>query len=239
MTDDLQRLLASGLGMMQDYYEFLDCYFLQSDDEPGALDHKENDQLSLFYTMYSSFSDESAGFEDVLDSLCNEDDTYNACIDDQDRSDQRDEIKRDVLSHLTHGLERCGRDRSEILQGTGFGTTGDETLSECYDIVDDIGEGLDPDEVDIESMLEEIRSPVGELESLLASSSWFAEWEKNKYAIGAFAECLRELRTLQERELEAISKRVERGMADLTVHYELKVAACHRGTHEAEQGNDT
>ena len=225
--------------MMQDYYEFLDCYFLQSDDESGGLDHDENDQLSLFYTMYSSFSDESAGFEDVLDSLCNEDDTYNACTDDEDRSDQRDEIKRDVLSHLTHGLERCGKDRSEILQGAGFGSTGDEMLSEWYDIVDDIGEGLDPDDVDIESMLEEIRSPVGELESLLASSSWFAEWEKNKYAIGAFAECLRELRALQERELGATRKRAEREMADLKAYYDQKVATRHSGAREVGEGDDS
>ena len=80
--------------------------------------------------MYSSFSDESAGFGEVLDSLCNNDETYNACTDEEDQLDQRDEIKRDVLSHLTHGLERCGKNRSEILQGASFGTTDDEMLSE-------------------------------------------------------------------------------------------------------------
>lgn len=223
MTAELQRLLASGFAMMQDYYEFLDCYFLQADDEPGALDHEENDQLSLFYTMYSSFSEESAGFEEILDSLCAEDDTYKACTDEEDQLDQRDEIKRDALSHLTRGLERCGEDRSEILHGADFSTV-DEKLSEGYSLIDDIDQGVDPDEVDIESVLDEIRVPVDELASLLASSSWFADWEKNKYAIDAFTECLRKLRALQERELGAMRKRVEREMSELKAYYDQKVA---------------
>ena len=88
-------------------------------------------------------------------------------------------------------------------------------------------------------MFDEIRSPVGDLESLLASSSWFDEWEKNKYAIGAFAECCRELRALQERDLGAIRKRVERKITDLKVHYERKVVARHSGAGEAEEGNDS
>ena len=237
MTDDLQRLLASGFAMIQDYYDFLDCYFLQSDDEPGALDHEENDQLSLFFTMYSSLSDESAGFGELLGSLCNKDDTYNACTDEEDQLDLRDEIKRDVLSHLTTGLERCGRDRSEILHGVNFGIV-DAELSECYSLIDDIDEGTDPDELDIESRLDEIRSPFDELVSLLASSSWFAEWEDNKYTIDVFSECLRMLRAVQERELGAMRKRVEREGTDLKANYDQKVAGHRSGVREVAKGSD-
>ena len=75
MTDDLRRQLAD-YQSLQDYYEFLDSYFLQMGDEPGALSHDEMDQLGVFYTMYSSLSDDSDGFEDILDSLCNKDDEY-------------------------------------------------------------------------------------------------------------------------------------------------------------------
>ncbi len=220
--------------MLQDYYEFVDCYFFQLDDEPGALDHDEQDQLTLFYTMYSSLSDESDGFEDVLDSLCNKDDTYNACIDDSGRFEQRDEIKRNVLSHLTDGLERCGQDRSEILQGATFGSI-DETLSECYDLIDDIGDGLDPDEVDIESMIDQIRSPVDELASLLSPSSWFTEWEKDKYAIGPFVKCLRQLRVRQERDLAAMKERIKQETANLKTHLEQMIAERHSDARDGTE----
>ena len=212
--------------MMQDYYEFLESHFLQPEDEYGALDHDENDQLMLFYTMYTSLSDDADGFRDVLDSLCNTDDAFKSCTDDSDRLERRDEIRYDVLSHLTAGLERCGEDRSEMLQGTNFGTI-DGILSEHYAAIDEVGEGVDPDEVDIESMIDEIRKWVGTLASSLASSSWFSEWATNKYAIDVFAECLRQLRALQERDLAELKDRAEREVSNLRAHFEQKTAAHH------------
>ena len=191
MTDDLRQQFAD-YRMLQDYHEFLDSYFLQVGDEPGALSHDETDQLTLFYTMYSSLSDDSGGFEDVLDSLCNKNDEYNACTDDSDRLEQRDAIRSDVLAHLRDGLERCGQDRSEILEGTN-GCAVDDGLTECHDLIDEIDAEVDPDEVDIESTLDEARSSVDDLDSMLSPSSWFGEWEKHKYAIDAFVDCLQQL----------------------------------------------
>ena len=215
--------------MMQDYYEFLESHFLQPEDEYGALDHDENDQLMLFYTMYTSLGDETDGFGDVLDSLCNSDDAFKACTDDSDRLDRRDEIRCDVLSHLRAGLERCGEDRSEMLHGANFGTI-DGILSEHDAVIDEVGEGVDPDEVDIESMIDEIRKCVGNLASSLASSSWFREWATNKYAIDVFAECLRKLRALQEHDLAALKDRAEREASNLRARFEQKAAA-HQSVH--------
>ena len=79
MTEDLQRQLAD-YETLQDYYEFLDSYFLPLDDDLDALTDDEENRLRLFCTAYWSLSEDSDGFEDVLDSLCNADDTYNACV---------------------------------------------------------------------------------------------------------------------------------------------------------------
>ena len=210
--------------ILLDYYEFVDCYFLQLDDEPDALDHDEQDQLRLFYTMYESLSDESDGFENALDLLCTTDDTYIACTGDSDRCERRDEIKNDVLSHLTDGLERCGHNRSNVLQGAN---SINETLSQCYGIIDEVGDGVDPDEIDIESMIDEIRSPVDELASVLSPSSWFTEWEKDKYAIGPFVKCLRQLRARQERDFAAMKERVEQETANVKEDFEQTLAERH------------
>ena len=211
--------------MLQDYYEFVDCYFLQLDDEPDALDHHEQDQLRLFYTMYESLSDESDGFENALDLLCTTDDTYIACTGDSERCERRDEIKYDVLSHLRNGLERYGHDRSSVLQ---CANSIDETLSECDGFIDEVGDGVDPHEIgDIESMLDELRGPVDELASALSPSSWFAEWEKNKYALGPFVERLRQLRARQERKLAAMQKRVEQERANVKEDFEQTLAERH------------
>ena len=178
MTDDFQRLFATAFVMLQDYYEFLDDYFLHADDEPGNLG-PERHQLELFYAMYTSLSDDSDDFGEVLDALCEQDYEYISCTDDCDRLERRDEIRHEVLSHLLAGLERCGQDRSEILQSTNSG------------------------------YIDEISSPVGDLASSLASPSWFAAWEKNTYAIDEFAACLRKLRAQQHRDLAVLKDRIE------------------------------
>ena len=185
--------------------------------------------------MYSSLCNDSGGFEDILDSLCSKDDTYNACTDDSDRLEQRDEIKIDVLSHLRDGLERCGQDRSEILQGTN-GSAVDDQVSECYEQIDEIGAAVDPDGVDIEPMLDEIGTSVEELEALLSPSSWFGDWKNHKYTIGAFADCLGQLRVLQERDLAAMKRRVEREIANLKTHLEQKVAGSYPEARDGTGG---
>ena len=134
------------------------------------------------------------------------------------RGERRDQIKFEVLSHLEDGLEHCGRDRSEILQSTN-GSAVDDKVSDCYGLVDEIGAGVDPNEVDLESRLDEIRASVHALKSLLSPSSWFGEWQKHKYAIGPFVECLGQLRTLQERDLAAMKKRVEQKIENLRAHF--------------------
>ncbi|MCY4597389.1 MAG: hypothetical protein OXC19_21630 [Bryobacterales bacterium] len=229
MTADFQRLFANASVMLQDYYEFLEDYFLQADVDPGNLG-PESHQLELFYTMYKSLSDDSEDFGEVLDTLCAKDYEYTSCTDDCDRIERRDEIRYEVLSHLLAGLERCGQDRSEILQSTNAGYV-DEALSEHCSLIDDIGRGVDPDEVDIEAMIDEIRSPVSDLASSLASSSWFGAWEKNTYAIDEFAECLRKLRAQQADDLAVLKDRIELEVVNLRARFEQRLEG-HKGNQD-------
>lgn len=211
MSDDfLESFTAAGLDMWNDYNEFLEDNFLCG-EEPGNLGTEEH-ALQRFYGLYTSLGDNSGPFGEVLDALCEEDYDYQSCADDDERADRRDEIIREVSSHLLDGLYRCGKDRSEILQATN---SFDEILSESRNLIDKIGGDVDPDEVNIDAMIDELRRPVANLASSLASSSWSPGWEENSYGIDEFAEFLRKLRTQQDRALTILKSRAEEEGSDL------------------------
>ena len=116
--DDYQLVL--------DYDEFVDCYFLQGDDDADSLRPAEDEHLRCFYTMYAEFSDESAGFDQALDEWCTTDEAYLACTGDDEACARREAIKTDALSHLGEGLGQCGQDRA-----TGREANFEDRLSEC------------------------------------------------------------------------------------------------------------
>ena len=211
MTDDLiESFTVAGLDMWQDYNEFIEDNFLCG-DEPGNLGTEEH-SLQVFYGLYTSLSDGSCGFQEVLDAFCKQDYDYKSCADDDERDERRDEIIRELSSHLLDGLCRCGNDRSEILQTSNYF---DELLSENRSLIDEVDGDVDPDQVDIEAVIDEIRSPVVDLASSLASSSWFPTWEADTFAIDEFAECLRRLRAKQDHDLAILKDRVEREVWNL------------------------
>ena len=211
MTDNfLESFFVAGLEMWQDYNEFLEDNFLWG-DEAGNLGAEEH-PLQVFYGLYTSLSDDSSPFEEVLVALCEQDHDYKSSADDDERDERRDEIVREVSSHLLEGLDRCGEDRYEILQTTSYFN---EILAENRSLIDEIGGDAHPDEVDIEAMIDEVRRPVADLASSLASSTWFPSWEKDAYAIDEFAECLRKLRAQQDHELAILKDRAEKEGSNL------------------------
>ena len=215
MTDNyLESFLAAGLEMWQDYDEFLEDNFLCG-DEPGNLGPEEH-SLQVFFGMYSSLSDEYSGFGEVLDALCEQDYDYESCADDDERGERRAEIVREVSSHLLDGLLRCGRDRSEILEASSHF---DEILSETCSLIDETHRDVDLGEVDLEAIIDEMRSPVADLASSMTSSSWFPVWERNTYAIDEFAGCIRDIRTQQDRDLEILKNRLEEEVADIRLRF--------------------
>ena len=211
MSDNfLESFLVAGLDMGQDYNEFLEDNFLWG-DEAGNLGAEEH-PLQVFYGLYTSLSDDSGPFEEVLVALCEQDHDYKSCADDEERDDRRAAIVREVSSHLLEGLDRCGKDRSEILEATNCFN---EILSENRSLIDEIGGTPHSDEVDIEAMIDEVRWPVADLASSLASSTWFPSWEKDPYAIAEFAASLRKLRAQQDRDLATLKDRAEKEGANL------------------------
>ena len=211
MTDNfLESFLVAGLDMWQDYNEFLEDNFLWG-DEAGNLGAEEH-PLQVFYGLYTSLSDDSGLFEEVLVALCEQDHDYKSCADDEERDDRRGAIVREVSSHLLKGLDRCGEDRYEILQATSYFN---EILAENRSLIDEIGGAAHSDEVDIEAMIDEVRRPVADLASSLASSTWFPSWEKGRYAIAEFAECLRKLRAQQDHDLATLKDRAEKEGSNL------------------------
>ena len=205
VTDNfLESFFVAGLEMRRDYNEFLEDNFLWG-DEAGNLGVEEH-PLQVFYGLYTSLSDDSGPFEEVLVALCEQDHEYSASADDDERDDRRDAIVREVSSHLLEGLDRCGKDRYEILQATNYFN---EILAEKRSLIGEIGGDAHSDEVDIKAMIDEVRRPVADLASSLASSTWFPSWEKNTYAIAEFAACLRKLRAQQDHDLATLRDRAE------------------------------
>jgi hypothetical protein len=210
----LESFSAAGLDMWQDYNEFLEENFLCG-DEPGSLGPEEH-TLQAFYGLYTSLSDDSGILGEVLDTLCKQDFDYESCADDDERDERRDEIVREVSSHLQDGLYRCGRDRSEILQATNWF---DEILADNCKLIDEIYRDGDPGQVEVEAIVDEIGRPVADLASSMASSSWFPDWEKHTYTIDEFARCLRDLRAQQDRDLAALKNRAENEVAKVRSHF--------------------
>ncbi|MDE0107900.1 MAG: hypothetical protein OXJ37_02740 [Bryobacterales bacterium] len=223
MSFDLERFSLIAHAELGEFYEFLDAYFLHEDDGPGDLG-TEFHQLEMFYTMYTLLSDGSGPFEDALDALCEEDFEHGSCTDDCDRDERLGEIRRDVQRHLVEGLERCGKDRYEALETKNSGYI-DEILSEHQSLIDGIGGGVAPDEIDIGTMIDEVRRPVLDLEASLASSSWFASWLKHPYTLNEFAECLCKLRAQQHSDLASLKTYMEQRVAELKVRFEQRLAA--------------
>lgn len=206
MTDDvLESFTAAGLKMVQDYNEFLEDNFLWG-DEAGNLGAEEH-PLRVFYGLYTSLSDDSSPFVEVLVALCSQDHDYSTSADDDERDERRNEIVQEVSSHLLEGLNRCGKDRYEILQAFNYFN---EILSKNRSLTDEVGGDANPDEVDLEAMIDEFRRPVEDLVSSLAPSAWFQGWERNRCAIAEFAECLRSLRTQQVHDLAILRHRAEK-----------------------------
>ena len=119
--------------LVWDYDEFVDCYFLQGDDDADSLREAEHEQLRLFYTMYAELSDESAGFDKALAVWCATDEAYLACTGDEEACARRDAIKNNALSHLSQGLARCGQDRANVREANSL----DETLSEYCGVIEE------------------------------------------------------------------------------------------------------
>ena len=91
MTDDIvESFTVAGLEMVQDYNEILEDNFLWG-DEAGNLGAEEH-PLRVFYGLYTSLSDDSGPFEEVLVALCTQDHDYSTSADD----DERDEIVQEV-----------------------------------------------------------------------------------------------------------------------------------------------
>ena len=208
-----QVQLAQGYVDYQDYEEFVGNYYLEIGDDPGELRGDEEDQLMLFYTMLSSLRDDSDGFNEALDTLWTEDERFDECTDEdeEEREEKQREIRADIKDsvelHVEHGLERCGTDRSEVRVSCD---AIDERLSEYVGMTDDIGEGCDADDIAAEA--EEIRALVEDVSQQLRASSWFEEWEKHTYALAPFATCLRHLRSLHEKQIDTLTRRVEEAL---------------------------
>ena len=199
--DDYQLVL--------DYDEFVDCYFLQGDDDADSLRPAEDEHLRCFYTMYAEFSDESAGFDQALDEWCTTDEAYLACTGDDEACARREAIKTDALSHLREGLGQCGQDRATVREANF-----EDRLSECCST--------------IEAMLDEIREIRGEVDELAAAfspASWLTEWEKNPYALDPCIDQLRQLRARPARQRAARQKRIQEEMESVKESCEQTLAA--------------
>jgi len=219
---DIERFSLMAHTALGDFYEFLDAYFLHEDDGPEDLG-PERCHLEMFYMMYTLLTDGGGTFDDVLDALCAEDFEYGSCTDDCDRDERRDGIRSDVQGHLAEGLECCGKDRYEVQETKNSGYI-DEILSEHQSLIDGIGDGVEPDEIDIGAMIDEVRKRVVELEASLASSIWFASWLKAPHTINVFAECICELRAQQHSDLASLKSHIEQRVAKLKVRYEQRLA---------------
>ena len=203
----------SPFGSYNGYVELIEAVYLGG-DEGESLEEQEESLLMTFYSMYSTLEGGDHGFDkimdDMLDSLCGEDDE-----DEENREWRRDEEFREVLGHLTRGLERCGEDRREVL---GHVDRIERELSECQDLrnerresdgFDSFDAGILEGICDIEAGMEDVS------QHLSASALWFDEWEKNKYAVGVFFDCMRQLRCLHGNRLDAAKTRAEREIAEI------------------------
>ena len=182
-----------------------DCYIEmgEREDAESSLPEQEESLLMTLYSMYSALQCGDYGFDRIVDEvlarLRDEDDP-----DDTHESWWRDGEFREIESHLVRGLERCGEDRTEV---RGYVSSVGEWIDEYQDLR---GE---PD--DLESLVSDIEaSTASTAEHLSASAAWFDEWEKSKYAVDVFFECIRQLRLLHQNRFEAARTRVERAISE-------------------------
>jgi serine/threonine protein kinase len=200
----------SPFGSYNGYVELIEAVYLGG-DEGESLEEREESLLMTFYSMYSAMEGGDHGFDktmdDMLDSLCSDEDE-----DEETREWRREEEFREILSHLTRGLERCGEDRREAL---GHVDRIESGLSECQDLRNERTESDDSDAdileriCDIEAGMEDVSR------HLSASALWFDEWKKNKCALGLFFDCMRQLRCLYGNRLDAAKTRAEREIAEI------------------------
>ena len=163
--------------------------------------------------MYESFKDETDDFRDDLNLLCKEDYEYNECTDEDERDDQRINIKFDILRHLTDALERCSLDRSEIQESRDYI---DDKLSYISESLKDNYTDLCCE--DIDCIVKDLRTQLDELKSSLSSSSWYDKWENDSYSLDPFVKCIRQLRAFQERIIADMKARVNGETTRMNVH---------------------
>ena len=201
----------SPFGAYNGYVGLVEDVYLDGEDGE-SLEEQEESLLMTFYSMYSALEGGDHGFDkimdDILNSLRNEDDE-----DEETREWRRDEEFREVLGHLTRGLERCGEVRKEVLDY--IKRLDGELYYECQDLrneraaSDDFKGGHPERSDDIEAVTNDAS------QYFLASDAWFDEWEKGKYAVEVFFDCVRELRCLHVFRLGAAETRVKRKIVQL------------------------
>ena len=199
----------SPLSSHNGYVDLMEACYLEPCEEPElSLPEQEESLLMTFYSMYSALQCGDHGFDrladEVLDSLGNEDDH-----DDYDAYESwRDEEFKEIEAHLVRGLERCGKDRTEV---RGYVSSVDDWIAECEDLRDEPA-GSD----ELESIVSEVEgSTEGTTQCLSASATWFDEWKKSEYAMDAFVDCIRRLRLLHENRFDAAKTRVERAIVEI------------------------
>ena len=201
----------SASGAYNGYVELIEDVYLDGDDGE-SLEEREESLLMTFYSMYSALEGGDHGFDkimdDMLESLCNEDNE-----DEETREWRREAEFDEILSHLTRGLARCGEVRKEVLYYVN--RLDGELYYECQaprteraDSGRFQGGHLGRSD-DIEAITEDAS------QYLLASGVWFDEWEKSKYAVKVFFDCVLELRCLHVFRLGAAEKRVGREIVQL------------------------
>ena len=195
------------------YVDLMETRYLETGEEPElSLPEQEESLLMTFYSMYSALQCGDHGFDrivdDVLDSRGDEDDhdNYDAY------ESWRDDEFREIEGHPVRGLERCGEDRTEV---RGYVSSVDNWIAECQDIRDEPA-GPDELESDVSDVIAHIEASTESIaQRLSASAIQFDEWEKSKYAIDAFVDCIRRLRLLHENRFEAAKTRVEGAIIEI------------------------
>ncbi len=127
----------------------------------------------------------------------------------------RDEERGEIEGHLRLGLERCGKDRTEVRD---YVSSVEGRSTECEDLRDEPDDRKDSDDLEseVEALVSELEaSAASAAERLSASTAWFEEWEKSKYAVDAFFECIRQLRQLHQNRFETARTRVERAISEI------------------------
>ena len=191
-----------------------DCYLEPCAEPELSLPEQEESLLMTFYTMYSALQCGDQGFDRIVDEvlarLGDEGDH-----DDAHESWWRDQEYREIEGHLARGLERCGEDRIEVRD---YVSCVEDWIAQCQGHCEEPDDQTDSDlESDVEELGSDIDTSTASVaERLSASAAWFDEWEKSKYAVDAFFECIRQLRLLHQNTFEAARTRVAWAISEIT-----------------------